>query len=74
MKSIKKYMQNMVQPEASMVKGYLKNECIAFVTKYLQRFDVVHRQVWDVEEEYSDVEEVLEGLGNHTCCLQPYEM
>jgi len=29
--------------------------------EYLQRFDVIHKQVWDAEEEYSDVEEVLEG-------------
>jgi hypothetical protein len=29
----------------------------------LQRFDVVHRQVWDVEEEYRNVEEALEGVG-----------
>jgi hypothetical protein len=31
--------------------------------KYLQRFDVVHRRVWDAEEEYGDVEEVVEGAG-----------
>jgi hypothetical protein len=35
--------------------------CLGFITKYLQRFDVVHRRVWDAEEEYGDVEEVLEG-------------
>jgi hypothetical protein len=29
----------------------------------LQRFDIVHRRVWDAEEEYGDAEEVLEGAG-----------
>ena len=40
----------------------MKDECFGFVTEYLQRFDVIHRRVWDVEEEYGDVEEVLEGI------------
>jgi hypothetical protein len=39
----------------------LKDECLGFVTEYLQRFDVVHRQVWDAEEEYGNAEEVMEG-------------
>jgi hypothetical protein len=46
-----------------MAEGYLKDECLGFVTEYLQRFDLVHRRVWDAEEEYGDAEEVLEGVG-----------
>jgi hypothetical protein len=61
MKTLKRYVRNMARPEASMVEGYLKDECLGFVTEYLQRFDVVYRRVWDAEEEYGDVEEVLEG-------------
>ena len=30
-------------------------------TKYLQRFEVVDRRVWDADEEYGDAEEVVEG-------------
>jgi hypothetical protein len=63
MKTLKRYVRNMARPEASMVEGYLKDECLGFVTEYLQRFDVVHRRVWDAEEEYGDAEEVLEGAG-----------
>jgi hypothetical protein len=44
-----------------MAEGYVKDECIGFVTKYLQRFDVVYRRVWDAEEEYGDVEEDSRG-------------
>jgi hypothetical protein len=33
------------------------------VMEYLQRFDVVHKRVWDAEEEYGDAEEVVEGAG-----------
>jgi hypothetical protein len=63
MKTLKGYVRNMARPEPSMAEGYLKDECLGFVTEYLQRFDVVHKRVWDVEEEYGDVEEVLEGAG-----------
>jgi hypothetical protein len=68
MKTLKGYVRNMARPEASMAEGYVKEECIGFVTEYLQRFDVVHRRVWDANEEYGDVEEALEGAG------KPYEM
>jgi hypothetical protein len=61
MKTLKGYVRNMAQPEASMVGGYVKDECIGFVTEYLQRFNVVHRQVWDADTEYGEVEEALEG-------------
>jgi hypothetical protein len=61
MKTLKGYVQNMAWPEASMAEGYVKDECIEFVTEYLQRFNVVHRRVWDTNEEYSEVEEALEG-------------
>jgi hypothetical protein len=63
MKTLKSYVQNMARPEASMAEGYVKDECIGFITEYLQRFDVVERRVWDADEEYGDVEEVLEGSG-----------
>jgi hypothetical protein len=68
MKTLKGYVRNMARPEASMAEGYVKEECIGFVTKYLQRFDVVHRKVWNADEEYGDVEEALEGAG------KPYVM
>jgi hypothetical protein len=61
MKTLKEYVRNMAQPKASMAEGYLKDECLGFVTEYLQRFDVVHMRVWNAEEEYGDAEEVLEG-------------
>jgi hypothetical protein len=61
MKTLKTYVRNMAE-------GYLKEDCIGFVTEYLQRFDVVHRRVWDIDEEYGDAEEVLEGAG------KPYMM
>jgi hypothetical protein len=71
MKTLKGYVWNMARPEASMAEGYLKDECIGFVTEYLQRFDVVHKRVWDAEEEYGDAEEVVEGTGKTLyvdCC------
>jgi hypothetical protein len=61
LKTLKIYVHNMARPEASMTEGYLKDECIGFITKYLHKFDVVERRVWDADEEYGNVEEVLEG-------------
>jgi hypothetical protein len=55
-----------------MAEGYVKDECIGFVTKYLQRFDVVYRRVWDAEEEYGDVEEDSRGQEDHTCSQPHY--
>jgi hypothetical protein len=63
MKTLKGYVRNMARPEASMVEEYLKDECLGLVTEYLQKFDVVHRRVWDPKDEYGDAEEVLEGVG-----------
>jgi hypothetical protein len=63
MKTLKGYVRNMARLEECMAEVYLKDECIGFVTEYLQRFDVVHKRVWDAEEEYGDAEEVVEGAG-----------
>jgi hypothetical protein len=63
MKTLKGYVRNMARPEASMAEGYVKDECIGFVTEYLQSFDIVHRRVWDADEEYGDAEEAVEGAG-----------
>ena len=30
----------MARPEASMAEGYVKDECLGFITEYLQRFEV----------------------------------
>ena len=54
----------MARPEASMAEGYVKDECLGFITEYLQRFEIVDRRVWDADEEYGDAEEVLEGAGS----------
>ncbi len=41
MKTLKTYVCNMVKPKGSMVDGYIKDECLGFITKYLQRFEFV---------------------------------
>ena len=51
-----------------MAEGYLKDECIGFVTEYLQRFEPTQRRVWDEDKEFGDAEEVLQGAG------KPYMM
>jgi hypothetical protein len=41
MKTLKLYVWNMTRLEASMAKGYVQDDCLGFITEYLQRFDVV---------------------------------
>lgn len=63
MKVLKSHVRNLARPEACMAEGYLKDECIGFVTEYLQKFEATERRVWDEDEEYGDAEEVLQGAG-----------
>ncbi len=53
----------MAQPKSPMAEGYIQDECLGFITKYLQKFDIVKRHIWVVDEEKRDAGEVLEGLG-----------
>jgi hypothetical protein len=45
MKTLKKYIRNLAWPEGSMVEGYVHDECLGFVTEYLQRFQVVRSRI-----------------------------
>lgn len=68
MKVLKNHVRNLARPEACMAEGYLKDECIGFITEYLHGFEHTQRRVWDEDEEYGDAEEVLQGAG------KPYVM
>jgi hypothetical protein len=70
MKTLKGHVRNMARPEACMAEGYLKDECIRFITEYLQGFEVTDKRVWDADEEYGDAEEVLQG-GGKTYIMTP---
>ena len=63
MKVLKNHIRNMARPKACMAEGYLKDECIGFITEYLQRFEPTQRRVWDGDEEFGNAEEVLQGAG-----------
>ncbi len=63
MRTLKIYVRNMARHEGSIAKRYIKDECFGFITKYLQRFKVVYRCIWDIEEEEKNVNEVFEGVG-----------
>ena len=63
MKVLKNHVRNMARPEACMAEGYLKDECLGFLTEYLQRFEPTKRRVWDADEEYGDAKEVVSGMG-----------
>jgi hypothetical protein len=44
------------------LKGYVLDEIMGFVTKYLQEFQHVSRKKWDAKEEEGVVGELLEGV------------
>jgi hypothetical protein len=60
--TLKKYMRNRTRLKASMALGYVLDETLGFVTKYMQTFTQVRRRVWDVDEEKKVYGEVLEGF------------
>jgi hypothetical protein len=35
MKILKSYVRNTARPKATMAEGYVKEECIGFITEYL---------------------------------------
>jgi hypothetical protein len=41
MKTLKTFVCNMARPKRSMVAGYIWDECLSFIIKYLQRFEVM---------------------------------
>jgi hypothetical protein len=62
--TLKKYVRNWARLEALMALGYVLDETLGFVTKYMQMFTHVRHQVWDVDEEERVYGEVLEGSGS----------
>lgn len=50
-----------------MAEGYILDECLGFVTKYLQSFKVVQWCVWDANEEEVDVGEVCSRCLDQIC-------
>ncbi len=63
LKMFKTYVRNRVHLEASMAKGYLYDETIGFVPKYMQDFSDVQHQIWDANKEEGGCNEVLEDVG-----------
>jgi len=63
MKTLKGHVRNMARPEACMAEGYIEDECIGFLTEYLHNFEVTKRRIWNANEKYGDIEEVLQGRG-----------
>lgn len=60
-KVLKGYVQNMVQPKASMAMGYLMDERLGLIIKYMQQFQPIKSRIWDSNEKEGVIGEVLEG-------------
>ena len=62
-KILKVYVQNRVRPEASMAKGYARDEEFGFCIEYIQSYTVTSRRVWDDKEDPTMNDEILKGVG-----------
>ena len=61
--TLKTFVRNRAQPEASMAKGYVAEEALGFCTEYLNLHQYTKRHIWEAEEEESQRAYVVEGGG-----------
>ena len=61
--TLKSFVRNRAQPEASMAKGYVAEEALGFCTEYLNLQLYTKRHIWESEEEESMRASVVEGRG-----------
>ena len=61
--TLKSFVRNKAQPEASMANGYVAEEALGFCTEYLNLERYTERHVWESEEEESLKASVVEGSG-----------
>ena len=61
--TLKSFVRNKAQPEASMAKGYGAEEALGFCTEYLNLQQYTKRHIWEAEEEESMRASVVEGRG-----------
>jgi len=61
--TLKSFVRNKAQPEASMAKGYAAEEALGFCTEYLNLQQYMKRHIWEAEEEESMKASVVEGAG-----------
>jgi hypothetical protein len=61
--TLKSFVRNRAQPEASMAKGYVAEEALGFCTEYLNLEQYTKRHIWESEEEESQRASVVEGAG-----------
>ena len=61
--TLKSFVRNRAQPEASMAKGYVAEEGLGFCTEYLNLEQYTKRHIWEAGEEESQRASVVEGAG-----------
>ena len=61
--TLKSFVRNKAQPEASMAKGYVAEEALGFCTEYLNLHQYTKRHIWEAKEEESLKASVVEGGG-----------
>lgn len=61
--TLKSFVRNRAQPEASMAKGYVAEEALGFCTEYLNLQQYTKRHIWEAQEDESLRASVVEGGG-----------
>ena len=63
MKTLKDFVRQRAQPEASMAEGWLVYESMHYITEYLSMVDSCSPHLWDENEDEKMDGEVLQGVG-----------
>ena len=61
MKDLEGFVKNKAKPEGSMANGYLQDVATGFLIQYLFKYIGVTKQAWDIKEEPTIIDEILEG-------------
>lgn len=61
--TLKSFVRNRSQPEASMAKGYVAEEALGFCSEYLNLRQYTNRHIWEAGEDESLRASVVEGAG-----------
>lgn len=59
--TLKTFVRNRAQPEASMANGYTAEEALGFCAKYLNLQEHTKRHIWESEQDESMRSSVPEG-------------
>ncbi len=56
-----RYIRNLNKPKGISAEGYIFDEALGLVIKYMSNFGAIRRRIWDANEEEFVARKVLQG-------------